>query len=78
MKRHPNQGLFNGHWLDLNGRKIGRIKRSEYPEIYRLHRLCTEVEAQIGYKPLRYLKVPSGTAVISWPGAPKIYERGDL
>ena len=33
MKR---AGLFNGFWLDLSGKKIRRIRRDEYPELYRL------------------------------------------
>lgn len=35
-KRHPRAGLFNGYWTDLAGKKLGRVRRSEYPELYRL------------------------------------------
>jgi len=34
MKRRPS--LFNGFWLDMSGRKIGRVLRREYAELYRL------------------------------------------
>jgi hypothetical protein len=29
-------GLFNGYWYDVDGRKLRRIRRSEYAELYRL------------------------------------------
>jgi hypothetical protein len=44
VKRGP--GLFNGYWLDMAGNKIRRIYRSEYGELYRLHRLCAMYEKQ--------------------------------
>jgi hypothetical protein len=44
MKRR--NGLFNGWWLDMAGRKIRRIYRNEYPELYRLHRICSSYERQ--------------------------------
>jgi hypothetical protein len=40
------QGLFNGWWLDMAGNRIRRIYRNEYPELYRLHRICTAYERQ--------------------------------
>ena len=42
MKRNPRAGLFTGYWTTLDGKKIRRIYRSEYGELYRLHRkyLC--------------------------------------
>lgn len=30
------KGAFNGWWLDMAGRKIRRIYRNEYGELYRL------------------------------------------
>lgn len=52
MKRRNRQGLFNGFWLDAEGERIRvgwkrdkagvvrpkylRIRRDEYPELYRL------------------------------------------
>jgi hypothetical protein len=30
------QGLFNGYWLTLDGRKVRRIRRDEYGPLYRL------------------------------------------
>jgi hypothetical protein len=38
MKRNARAGLFTGWWTDLDGTKIRRIYRSEYPELYRLHK----------------------------------------
>jgi hypothetical protein len=29
-------GLFNGYWLTPSGEKLRRIRRDEYPELYRL------------------------------------------
>lgn len=43
MKR-KGSGLFNGYWLDMQGKKIRRIYRREYPELYRLHRICSMYE----------------------------------
>lgn len=43
MKR-KNPGLFNGYWLDMQGNKIRRIYKAEYPELYRLHRICSTYE----------------------------------
>ncbi len=42
MKRRTP--LFNGFWTTLEGERIRRIYRSEYPELYRLHRLCERYE----------------------------------
>ena len=41
-RRPTRAGLFTGWWTDLDGKKVRRIYRSEYPELYRLHRkyLC--------------------------------------
>jgi len=30
------EGLFHGYWLSMDGKRIGRIRRSEYAELYRL------------------------------------------
>lgn len=38
--------LFNGYWLDMDGNQIRRIWRKEYPELYRLHRICSMYERQ--------------------------------
>jgi hypothetical protein len=47
LSRKPQRsGLFNGWWLDMQGRRVERIKRDEYPELYRLHRICAEQERQ--------------------------------
>jgi hypothetical protein len=44
VKRGP--GLFNGFWTTLDGKVIRRIYRSEYGELYRLHRICVMYEKQ--------------------------------
>ena len=75
MKRKPNQGLFPGYWTDLAGKKLRRVRRDEYPELYRIHRLCAQVEATIEPPTTRYYSVAGGTARISWPGVPTWYER---
>lgn len=36
--KNPNQGLFNGYWFDLSGSRIRKLRRNEYPELYRLWR----------------------------------------
>jgi hypothetical protein len=38
MSRRATPGLFAGWWTDLNGKRIRRIRRSEYAALYRLHR----------------------------------------
>jgi hypothetical protein len=38
VSRRNSPGLFNGWWTDLDGRKLRRIRRDEYPMLYRLHR----------------------------------------
>lgn len=43
MSRRPGPGLFNGWWTDLAGNKLRRIRRDEYPELYRLHREHTAI-----------------------------------
>lgn len=47
-RKSKGSGLFNGHWDrvhdDEGARKHVRIQRSEYPELYRLHRLCSQIE----------------------------------
>lgn len=56
QRRNPNAGLFAGYWLspDLT-KKVGRLKRSDYPELYRLwhkHRdIRLGVHTPIGTKP---------------------------
>ena len=45
-RRNPNAGLFNGYWLDTNGKRIRRLVRSEYPELYRLHRIGVDLGLQ--------------------------------
>lgn len=34
MRKRP--GLFNGYWLTPEGRRIRRVRRNEYAELYRL------------------------------------------
>jgi hypothetical protein len=41
--RPKGPGLFNGWWLDMGGKKLRRIRRNEYPELYRLHRIGREL-----------------------------------
>jgi hypothetical protein len=48
VKRKP--GLFNGYWLDRDGRKAGRVRRSEYGELYRLHALGKRLGLQVENK----------------------------
>lgn len=43
-------GLFNGFWLDLSGERIHRIRRDEYPELYRLWR--RHVDIRLGVRVL--------------------------
>jgi len=44
--KRKSPGLFNGFWLDMAGKKIRRIYRSEYGELYRLERLGRELGLQ--------------------------------
>jgi hypothetical protein len=75
-RRNPNAGLFNGYWLNMDGTKIRRIRQNEYPELYRLHRLCSEVEASVPECPVvrRWLPLEGGYAEISFPGVPRFVE----
>lgn len=51
MPRRPaNSGLFTGWWTSLDGKKIRRIRRDEYPELYRLHRKHAAIG--LGVKPI--------------------------
>ena len=34
--RNPRAGLFCGTWTDLAGKKIRKVQRQEYGELYRL------------------------------------------
>lgn len=36
-RTNPRQGLFNGYWTDLQGKRIRRIRQNEYGELYRLN-----------------------------------------
>ena len=74
MRRPTNQGLFPGYWTDLAGKKLRRVRRDEYPELYRIHRLCAEVEASTEPPTTRYFRTPRGTARVSWPGVPAWFE----
>ena len=75
MRRNPKAGLFNGFWTDLEGNKIRRIYRSEYPELYRLHRLCSELESTARAAcSQRWIPTEGGYAKISFPGVPVFYE----
>jgi hypothetical protein len=40
-RRNPKAGLFTGWWTDLDGKRLRRIHRHEYPELYRLWRQHT-------------------------------------
>jgi hypothetical protein len=74
-RRNPNAGLFGQWWLDMEGNRIRRIQRSEWPELYRLHRLCSEVEASVPECPVRrWLPLEGGYAEISFPGVPRFIE----
>lgn len=41
--KNPNQGLFNGYWFDLSGKKLGKAHRSEIGEAYRLRRVHKDI-----------------------------------
>ena len=41
MKKNPRAGLFSGWWYDMDGKKLRRIRKDEYPTLYRLHRQYT-------------------------------------
>jgi hypothetical protein len=43
-------GLFNGFWLTLDGAKLRRIRRDEYPELYRLWEKHADI--RLGVRPL--------------------------
>lgn len=43
MKRHQRQGLFNGYWTSTSGARIRRIRRDEYPDLYRLWTRHTDI-----------------------------------
>lgn len=73
VKRPPNKGLFTGYWKDMSGKRIRRIYRSEYPEIYRLHRLCKEVEAATPSPTTAVYRVPQGWVRTSFPGVPTFH-----
>lgn len=77
-RRRNGAGLFNGYWLNMDGTKQRRIFRSEYGELYRLHRLCLEVEASVSSPwrgERRWLPLEGGYAEISFPGIPRFVER---
>jgi hypothetical protein len=42
VKRGP--GLFPAWWTDPEGKRLKKITRREFAELYRLHRLCTQLE----------------------------------
>lgn len=42
-RKNPNAGLFTGWWYKPDGTKLRRIRRDEYPELYRLHRQHTAI-----------------------------------
>lgn len=42
--RRNKTGLFNGYCIE-NGKRR-RIRRNEYPELYRLYRILTQMEAK--------------------------------
>ena len=44
------QGLFNGYWLTPSGDRIRRIRRDEYPELYRLW--SRHMDIRLGVQPL--------------------------
>ena len=46
MKR---AGLFNGYWYDLEGQKLRRIRRDEYPMLYRVWREHRDI--RLGVRP---------------------------
>ena len=74
-RRSPNAGLFTGWWTDLEGKRIRRIRRNEFPELYRLHRICSEQEASANaLEAHRWLPAEGGYAKISFPGAPLFVE----
>lgn len=53
MRRNPRAGLFNGHWLTMDGQKIRKIRRDEYGSLYGLWRRHADVRLgvmQIGMK----------------------------
>jgi hypothetical protein len=65
--------LFNGFWLDAGGNRIRRIYREEYPELYRLHRLCLEVERANGHQARRWYRLDDGYALVTFPGTPRFF-----
>jgi hypothetical protein len=36
MSRRKSPGLFNAHWLDMDGKRLGRATRKDYAIAYRL------------------------------------------
>ena len=78
VKRPLNKGLFHGHFTDLDGKKIRRVRRSEYAELYRLHRLCKEVEAATPAPSSAVYRVPQGFVRTSFPGVPTFYPEHKL
>lgn len=73
-KRSPNAGLFTGYWLDMAGNRIRRIYRSEYPELYRLHRLCLESVPSVPLAADRWVRTEGGYAKLSFPGRAEFVE----
>lgn len=43
-------GVFNGYWLTPSGAKLRRIRRDEYPELYRLWQKHADI--RLGVRPL--------------------------
>jgi hypothetical protein len=49
-RRPVSAGLFTGFWTDLSGKRIRRIRRDEYGELYSLWRRHTA--ARLGIVPV--------------------------
>jgi hypothetical protein len=63
VKRGP--GLFTGYWLDMKGNRLRRIYRSEYGELYRLHRICREYEKTDASRVTRPREAPIGPTAMN-------------
>ena len=61
-RRNPRAGLFVGWWFSMDGKKLRRIARHEYPELYRLNAKHQDVQrwgrhtqaAALGVQPISY------------------------
>ena len=43
MKRKQPPAFFDGYWRDADGKRLGRVSRSEMAEVWRLWRVGADI-----------------------------------